>query len=196
MRSTLFSRLTAERGGGKGEWMSEEKAQGFVQVYTGEGKGKTTAALGLAMRASGRGFRVYMGQFMKGQDYGELHALPMLKGVDHDQYGDVGWVYKGKVKPEQREMAEAGLRKGREALVSGRYRVVILDEVNMAVWFELIALEAVLELLEARPPEVELVLTGRRAAPELVERADLVTEMREIKHYYTQGVGARPGIEM
>lgn len=168
---------------------------GYFQVYTGEGKGKTTAALGLALRASGRGWPVYIGQFMKGQDYGELHALPRLGTVVHEQYGDPGWVYKGKVTEAQRAQARAGLEKGRAALLSGKFRIVILDEINMAVWFDLISLQDALALIESRPAGVELVFTGRRADEEVIRRADLVTEMREVKHYYTQGVGARPGIE-
>lgn len=175
--------------------VTKRSERGCVQVYTGDGKGKTTAALGLALRASGRGYPVYIGQFMKGQDYGELHALPRLGSVTHEQYGDPGWVYKGKVTEEQRTLAQIGLEKARAALVSGNYRIVILDEINMALWFELVSLEAVLELLEARPPQVELVLTGRRADPAILERADLITEMREVKHYYAQGVPAREGIE-
>lgn len=175
--------------------MSDKAKQGYFQVYTGDGKGKTTAALGLALRASGRGLPVYIGQFMKGQDYGELHALPRLESVTHEQYGDPGWVYKGKVTEAQRALAAEGLRRGREALLSGKYRIVILDEINMAIWFELIPLEAALELLDQRPPETELIFTGRRADPAIIERADLVTEMREVKHYYTQGVPAREGIE-
>jgi cob(I)alamin adenosyltransferase len=175
--------------------MTEKLTQGYFQVYTGDGKGKTTAALGLALRASGRGLPVYLGQFMKGQDYGELHALPKLGTVTNDQYGDVGWVYKGKVTEAQRAMAMEGLAKGRAALLSGDYRIVILDEINMAIWFDLIPLETVLALLDERPAEVELIFTGRRADPAIIERADLVTEMREVKHYYTQGVPAREGVE-
>lgn len=169
--------------------------RGCFQVYTGNGKGKTTASLGLAVRAAGNGFAVYIGQFMKGQDYGELHALPRHPEITLEQYGEPGWVHKGKVKPEQRAQAEAGLAKARDALASGSYRVVILDELNMALWFELLPLPAVLELIDARPEATELILTGRNAAPEVMERADLITEMREVKHYYNAGVPARRGIE-
>ncbi len=176
-------------------WMTDDQHEGYFQVYTGEGKGKTTAALGLALRASGRGYPVYIGQFMKGQDYGELHALPLLKTVTLEQYGDPGWVYKGKVTEAQRAGAMEGYKQAKEALMSGRYRIVILDEINMAIWFELIPLEKVLELIDQRPAGVELVFTGRRADEAILERADLVTEMREVKHYYTQGVPARKGIE-
>lgn len=175
--------------------MTDDQHEGYFQVYTGEGKGKTTAALGLALRASGRGYAVYIGQFMKGQDYGELHALPLLKTVTHVQYGDPGWVYKGKVTDAQRASAMQGYRQAVEALHSGKYRIVILDEINMAVWFDLIPLEQALELIDKRPSSVELVFTGRRADEAILERADLVTEMREVKHYYSQGVPARKGIE-
>jgi cob(I)alamin adenosyltransferase len=190
-----FSHLTGAGGGEQGGGMTKKGQRGCFQVYTGDGKGKTTAALGLALRASGRGMPVYIGQFMKGQDYGELHALPRLGTVTVEQYGDPGWVYRGKVTEEQRALARAGLEKGRAALVSGRYRIVILDEINMAVWFGLIGLEEALGLVAARPPGVELVFTGRRADAALIEAADLVTEMREVKHYYAQGVPAREGIE-
>lgn len=175
--------------------MTEQQHEGYFQVYTGEGKGKTTAALGLALRASGRGYPVYIGQFMKGQDYGELHALPQLKSVTVVQYGDPGWVYKGKVTEAQRASAMDGLRQAQQAMLSGKYRIVILDEINMAVWFDLVPLEAVLELIERRPANVELVFTGRRADDAVIDRADLVTEMREVKHYYSKGVPARKGIE-
>ncbi|MFP4283790.1 MAG: cob(I)yrinic acid a,c-diamide adenosyltransferase [Opitutales bacterium] len=169
--------------------------RGYVQVYTGDGKGKTTAALGLALRASGFGLKVYIGQFMKGQDYSELRSVPRLEGVEIVQYGDPGWVYKGKLKPTQIAEAEDGLAQAEAALCSGRYDVVILDEINMTVWFELIPVARVLALIEQKPTGTELILTGRRAHEDVIERADLVTEMREIKHYYTQKVSARRGIE-
>lgn len=164
-------------------------------MYTGNGKGKTTAALGLAFRASGRGMRTYIGQFMKGQKYGELEAVTRIPEITLEQYGDPGWVHKGQVTPEQRTLAEGGLERARLVLTEGRHDIVILDELNMAVWFELLPLSAALGLLDLRPEGTELIITGRNAAPELIERADLVTEMREIKHYYTQHVPARPGIE-
>ncbi len=169
--------------------------RGYVQVYTGEGKGKSTAAFGLALRASGFGLKVYIGQFMKGQDYSELRSVPNLPGVTLEQYGDPGWVYRDKLKPEQIALAKTGWEKGTAAVFSGAFDIVILDEINMAVWFGLLPLQPLLELVERKPAGVELVLTGRRAAEELIEKADLVTEMREVKHYYTQNVGARRGIE-
>jgi cob(I)alamin adenosyltransferase len=169
--------------------------RGYIQVYTGEGKGKTTAALGLTLRASGHGLKVYIGQFMKGQDYSELRSAAALDGVTLEQYGEPGWVHEGKLKPEQLEQAAKGLAKASEALRSGGYDIVILDELNMALWFKLISLDDVLRLLDDKPTGTELVLTGRRAHEEIIARADLVTEMREIKHYYTAKVPARRGIE-
>jgi cob(I)alamin adenosyltransferase len=168
---------------------------GYVQVYTGDGKGKTTAALGLALRASGHGLKVFIGQFMKGQDYSELRSAPRLEGVELEQFGDPGWVFKGKLKAEQIAQAEAGMARAEEVLRGGAYDLVILDELNMVVWFELVPLERVLALIEMKPAGTELVITGRRAAEEIIARADLVTEMREVKHYYTQKVPARRGIE-
>jgi cob(I)alamin adenosyltransferase len=134
--------------------------EGRIQVYTGNGKGKTTAALGLALRAAGRGIPVYIGQFMKGQDYGELESVQWLKTVTLEQYGDPGWVRKGRIKPQQIEAAADGLARARQAMLSGKYRIVILDEIHMAVWFELVGLDAVLELLDQRPADIELILTA------------------------------------
>ena len=169
--------------------------KGYFQVYTGDGKGKTTAALGLTLRASGAGFKVYFGQFMKGQDYSELKSVKMLESVTLEQYGEPGWVRKGEVKPEQVAQARVGLEKARAALVSKKYDIVVLDEINMALWFELISLQDVLDLIELKPAGTELIMTGRRAHESVMEKADLVTEMREVKHYYTQKVSARRGIE-
>jgi cob(I)alamin adenosyltransferase len=149
----------------------------------------------LALRAAGRGIPVYIGQFMKGQDYGELESVQWLKSVTLEQYGDPGWVRKGRIKPQQIEAAADGLARARQAMLSGKYRIVILDEIHMAVWFELVGLDAVLELLDQRPADVELILTGRNAHEAVVARAHLVTEMREVRHYYEIGVGARVGIE-
>ena len=168
---------------------------GYVHVYTGDGKGKTTAAIGLAVRAAGHDRWTYIGQFMKGQEYGELTALEHLPQVTIEQYGDQGCIRKEEVTPKHITDARAGLERAREALLSGRHDVIVLDEVNVALWFGLLEEEAVLELLEARPAGVELVLTGRRAPQTILDRADLVTEMREVKHYYTDGVLARKGIE-
>jgi cob(I)alamin adenosyltransferase len=169
--------------------------KGYVQVYTGDGKGKTTAALGLALRASGHRMRTYIGQFMKGQEYGELDALHNHPYITLEQYGDPCCVRREQVTPEHVARAELGLDRAREALLSGNYDIIVLDEVNMAIWFGLLAVEDVLGFLNQRPDAVEVVLTGRRAPQELIDRADLVTEMRDVKHYFTQGVVARNGIE-
>jgi cob(I)alamin adenosyltransferase len=169
-----------------------------LQVYTGNGKGKTTAALGLALRAAGRGLRVFIGQFMKGSEYGELEGVRLLRGlVELEQYGSPACIpLRDTPRPEDVALARAGLERCRESLAGGRYRIVILDEINVAVHFGLVPLADVLALVDGRPADVELVCTGRYARPELVERADLVTEMRDVRHYYdTIGLAARDGIE-
>lgn len=175
--------------------MSGALRRGYVQLYTGDGKGKTTAALGLALRAAGHGMRTYIGQFMKGQPYGELDALRDHPFITIEQYGDPRCIRREEVTPAHIAQAQRGLEKARAAMLSGQYDIVVLDEVNVALWFGLLDLQDVLALLDQRPENVEVVLTGRRAPAELIERADLVTEMREVKHYYQQGVLAREGIE-
>ena len=170
-------------------------SRGYVQVYTGDGKGKTSAALGLALRASGHGIRTYIGQFMKGQHYGELEALRDHPLITIEQYGDVHCIRREEVTPEHVSQAHRGLERAREAMLSGQYDLVVLDEVSVAIWFGLLTVEEVLAFLDQRPNHVEVILTGRRAPRELIERADLVTEMRAVKHYYQQGVVARKGIE-
>jgi len=139
--------------------------------------------------------RTYVGQFMKGQDYGELRALRDHPHITIEQYGDAGCIRREEVTPEHVARARRGLERAREAMLSGQYDIVVLDEVNVAVWFGLLAVKEVLAFLDQRPPHVEVILTGRHAPPELIERADLVTEMREVKHYYRQGVAARKGVE-
>jgi cob(I)alamin adenosyltransferase len=168
---------------------------GYVQVYTGDGKGKTSAALGLALRASGHGMRTYIGQFMKGQHYGELEALRDHPLITIEQYGDAHCIRREEVTPEHVSQAHGGLERVREAMLSGQYDLVVLDEVSVAIWFGLLTVEEVLALLDQRPSHVEVILTGRRAPQELIERADLATEMQAVKHYYQQGVVARKGIE-
>jgi len=168
---------------------------GYVQIYTGDGKGKTTAALGLALRASGHGLRTYIGQFMKGQQCGELDALRSHPFITLEQYGDACLIRREEVTPEHIAHAHQGLERARQTLLSGQYDIVVLDEVNVALWFGLLSIAEVLSLLDQRPPHIEVILTGRRAPQELLDRADLVTEMREVKHYHQQGVMARRGIE-
>ncbi len=174
-----------------------EKFKGYVQVYTGNGKGKTTAALGLALRAAGCGLRSYVGQFLKGQAYGELAAARKLAPlITIEQFGRRGFVHVTE-NPDEEDIQRArkGLEKCRRAMLSGRYAIIILDEVNVALHFRLLGLKDVLEFLDHKPAGVEVILTGRYAPPALLKRADLVTEMKEKKHYYARGVRARVGIE-
>ena len=168
---------------------------GCLQVYTGDGKGKSTAAFGLALRAAGAGFRVFIAQFAKNTPTGELSAMHSLADlVTVKQFG-TGRLIRGRPSDEDCQIAREGLTEAREALLSGRYRVVILDEGNVAVSFGLFPVDDLLDLIDARPPDVELVITGRNAHPKVIERADLVTEMRKIKHYFDRGLAARRGIE-
>ncbi|MBN2055646.1 cob(I)yrinic acid a,c-diamide adenosyltransferase [bacterium] len=169
--------------------------QGFVQVYTGDGKGKTTAAIGLAVRAMGAGLRVYIGQFIKAGDSNEIEALRRFGGlITMRQFGRGCWLH-GEPDPADVAAARIGLREIRLAVTSGDYDLVILDEANPATWFKLIDVQDFLDLIDLKPPHVELVFTGRRADPRLLERADLVTEMVERKHYFSSGISARQGIE-
>jgi cob(I)alamin adenosyltransferase len=177
--------------------MSEDytKTKGYVQVYTGNGKGKTTAALGLALRAAGAGYRVFIGQFVKGMRYSEIETLTRLSDlITIKQYGRDCFI-KSQPTDDDRSMASSGLQEIRKIVFSGDYRLIILDEANIAIYYNLFSLEALLNLIRTRPEHVELVITGRDAHPSLLEEADLVTEMREVKHYYLQGVVARAGIE-
>lgn len=174
-----------------------DKFKGYVQVYTGNGKGKTTAALGLALRAAGCGLRSYIGQFLKGQAYGELAAVRKLRPmITIEQFGRKGFVHVTE-NPDEEDIrrARAGLEKCRRAMLSGRFAIVVLDEINVALHFRLLGEKDVHCLLDQKPAEVEVVLTGRYAPPSLIRRADLVTEMKDKKHYYARGVRARTGIE-
>lgn len=171
-------------------------AQGTVQVYTGDGKGKTTAALGLALRAWGHGARVLVIQFMKGRiDYGELAAARRLPGFDIEQYGRETFVDRDEPAAEDVALAREALARARQVVAENAYDLVVLDEVNVAVDYGLVETKEILDLVAARPPEMELVLTGRGAPAAFVEAADLVSEVREIKHHYREGVAARKGIE-
>lgn len=173
-------------------------SQGMIQVYTGDGKGKTTAALGLACRAVGHGLKVYMIQFLKGtMEYGEIETAKKLAPYLTIRQMGRGCLLERKDHPEPEDIAGAreGVALAHEMLRGGDYDIVILDEINVAVDLGLIDTEAVLNLMDERPPHVELILTGRYAPSEIIERADLVTEMVEIKHYYKQGIEARMGIE-
>lgn len=170
------------------------KADGFVHVYTGNGKGKTTAALGLSLRAVCAGKRVFFGQFVKGMKYSETKAVEYLPNFDMEQLGLNCFIEK---EPTQADIdaAHAGLRRIQEVVQSGQYDLVVLDEVNIAIYFQLITASEVVNLIQSRPNHVEVVCTGRYAPEELIEIADLVTEMKEVKHYYIQGILARKGIE-
>jgi cob(I)alamin adenosyltransferase len=177
----------------------KEKTQfkGYIQVYTGDGKGKTTAALGLALRAAGYKHKVYIGQFLKGQKYGELLSAKKLSPyITIEQFGRKGFIHVTK-DPDEEDIkrAKRGLKKCLEAMLSRKYRIIILDEINVAVDLNLITEEKVHEFLDKRPEDVEIILTGRYAPPSFLKRADLVTEMKEKKHYYKKGVKAREGIE-
>jgi cob(I)alamin adenosyltransferase len=172
--------------------------RGCLQVYTGDGKGKTTAAFGLALRAAGRGLGVFVGQFMKGFPYGEIEGAAALGGLIEVELFGTSECIPWRAEPDAADVAraEAGLSRCVEVMRSGRQAIVVLDEVTTAVHFRLISLEALLDAVGGRPPGAELVCTGRWAPQELVERADLVTEMREVKHpYASHRLAARDGIE-
>lgn len=169
--------------------------KGYVQVYTGNGKGKTTASIGLAVRAAGAGLAVYMAQFMKSGDYSEIKALQRFS--DHitvEQFG-LGRFIKGKPSQEDIRAGAKGLEKIRQVLSAGAHDVVIMEEANVAVMCGVLAENEVIDIIKKKPAAVELVITGRGAGTAVIELADLVTEMKEIKHYYTKGVAARVGIE-
>jgi cob(I)alamin adenosyltransferase len=169
--------------------------KGYVQVYTGDGKGKTTAAFGLAMRAYGAGLNVYIAQFVKGMKYSEQDAFKVLsKHVRVKQYGR-GCFIRGNPTEEDITAAREGLKEVKEIMLSGKYQVLILDEANIATFYNLFSVEDLLEMINNKPDDLELIITGRGADPRIIEAADLVTEMREVKHYYQEGVTAREGIE-
>jgi cob(I)alamin adenosyltransferase len=171
--------------------------KGYIQVYTGNGKGKTTAALGLALRAAGHGLRTVILQFMKGWiDYGELAGVRMLAPhVEIIQTGRDTFVNRGNPDPEDRRLAREGWELAKKTIRDGKADIVILDEINCAIDFGLLPLEEVLGVIAEKPDGMELILTGRGAPRELIEIADLVTEMKEVKHYYAKGVDARVGVE-
>jgi len=170
--------------------------KGLVQIFTGDGKGKTTAALGTALRALGHGLSVYVVVFMKGDyPYGEWEALKTFPKATIKRFGFLEFTDPRRVKPEEKEQAEKALATARKAMLSGKYDLVILDEVNIASAWQLVGVEKVVELIKARPPQVELILTGRFADQRLIDLADLVTECKKLKHPYDGGTTAREGIE-
>lgn len=174
-----------------------DEFKGLIEVYTGDGKGKTTAALGLAFRAAGHGFRTYIGQFLKGQSSGELQAARKLQPlITIEQFGRKKFIKVTEdFEEEDYRLAEEGLKKCLKAMLSGQYQIVVLDEINVAMNLGLIKEEEIQNFLDQKPEGVEIVLTGRYAAQAIMERADLVTEMVCRKHYYDKGVRARKGIE-
>lgn len=169
---------------------------GYIQIYTGDGKGKTTAAIGLAIRAAGAGYESFIGQFMKGRHYSELDAVRSMDSIEIEQFGDEDCITRDQVAEHHVRLAENGLRRVYQVFKEGRHSLVVLDEIFVAVWFSLLTEESVMDLVLKKPGRVELVMTGRKAGRQFIDYADLVTEMKEIKHYYTQGVAARKGIEM
>ena len=177
--------------------MRERLEKGLIQVYTGNAKGKSTASFGLALRASGHGFKTVIVQFMKtGSYYGEIPAFAKLAPeVEIKSFGREGFISRGGAKPEDLVLAHEALAYAQEKMLSGDIDIIILDEVNNALYFELLTLAEVQAFLAKKPELVEVVLTGRNAPQEIIDGADLVTEMQEIKHPYHQGVGSRKGIE-
>jgi cob(I)alamin adenosyltransferase len=173
-----------------------ETRRGLVEIFTGDGKGKTTAALGTAIRALGHGHKVHIIFFLKGNyPYGERHTLSRLSNVTLASYGTLKFIDPQNITGEERREAALALEDARQALISGKYDLVILDEINLAIHWKLIRLEEVVKLIRDKPDKVELILTGRLADPELVRLADLVTECKAVKHPYDAGTKARPGIE-
>jgi cob(I)alamin adenosyltransferase len=169
-------------------------SRGCLQVYTGNGKGKTTAAIGLAVRALGAGMKVFFGQFVKYGEYSEVAVLAKLENLVLRQYGAEGFIM-GKPGASDIAAAAGGVCDARDALAGGDFGLVVLDEVNVAYSLGMISLPEILALAAARGDRTELVMTGRGAPPELLKIADLVTEMREVKHYFKTGLKARKGIE-
>jgi cob(I)alamin adenosyltransferase len=170
--------------------------KGLVQVYTGNGKGKTTASFGLALRAIGRGLKVYIIQFIKGGfDYGELYIADKLPGLTLKAYGRGKFISEKKPDKIDIDLAREALKEAQDVVKRGEVDVVILDEINVALTLKLVEIEKVLKLIKEKPDQMEIVLTGRNAPVEIVQAADLVTEMIEIKHPYNAGFKARKGIE-
>ncbi|MFV0266077.1 MAG: cob(I)yrinic acid a,c-diamide adenosyltransferase [Draconibacterium sp.] len=169
--------------------------KGYIQVYTGDGKGKTTAALGLAIRAVGAGKKVFFAQFVKGRIYSEIEAVQkFLPGITVRQYGLDCFIFR---KPTQLDIdaAQKGFKEISAIIQSGEYEVVVLDEANIALFYHLFTAEELIDVLQSKPENVEIIVTGRYAPVEIITIADLVTEMKEVKHYYQKGIEAREGIE-
>ncbi len=169
--------------------------KGYIQVYTGNGKGKTTAAFGQALRAEGAGLKVFIGQFVKGKTYNENVAITKyLKNITIKQFG-LGCFIVNTPTEDDISAARKGLEEMRKIIQNGKHDVVIMDEVNIALYYKLFEIDELIELMKSKPDHVELILTGRYAPQEIIDIADLVTEMKEVKHYYQDGIQAREGIE-
>jgi len=171
--------------------------RGLIEIFTGNGKGKTSAALGIALRASGHNLRVHIIFFMKGSSYpyGERLIIPQLPNISFSSFGQDYFVDPDNVKPEEKEEARRGLKKAHEVIHSGKYDVVILDEINVAIAWKLLEVGDVLPLIQNKPKNVDLILTGRYADARLIDAADLVTEMVDIKHPHDRGIPARRGVD-
>lgn len=171
-------------------------SKGLVEVFTGDGKGKTSAALGIALRASGHDLKVFIVYFMKGNfPYGEQKVLPQLSNVTFAKFGQLSFVDPNNVKEEEKIEAKKALDTAKKAMLSNNYDVIILDEINVAVTWKLIDLNEVINLIQEKPEKVELILTGRYADEKLIAAADLVTNMTKIKHPYDEGILSREGID-
>ena len=169
--------------------------KGYIQVYTGNGKGKTTAALGLALRSAGAGHRVFIAQFIKKRQCSEHKALDRFKDlITVEQYG-TGFLKGGRSTKSEVDAAQKGFEEVKDIISSKTYDMVILDEINVAVHHKLLNVEDIVDLLNSRPPNIEIVLTGRYADKKIIQKADIVTDMKAIKHYREKGVKARLGIE-
>ena len=168
--------------------------KGYIQLYTGNGKGKTTAALGLALRAAGAGKKIFVAQFVKGMHYAELDIIKRLPEIELRQYGLDCFIVNEPTEKDI-EAAKKGLAEISQIIALNKFDLMILDEICIALHYHLFTIEEILNLLKTKPVEMEIVMTGRYAPPELYEVADLVTEMKEIKHYYNNGISARKGIE-
>jgi len=175
---------------------TETTTKGLVEIFTGDGKGKTSAALGITLRALGHGRRVYIVFFMKGKfPYGEQKVLAQLPNVTYESFGFLEFCDPNNVKPEEKEQATRALEAARKAMLSEEYDIVILDEVNIAAAWKLIDIDELIKFVEEKPEKVDLILTGRYADPKLVKIADLVTEMVKIKHPYDKGILSRKGLD-
>lgn len=176
-----------------------EFKKGCVQIYTGNGKGKTTAAVGLAVRATGRGLRVYMVQFLKSENTGELESAkklePNFKIFRFEKSRGFFWTLNDEEKKELKEEVQFAYRFCLQSLKEGQCDILIMDEIMGALSNNLVSKEQILELVEIKPENIEIILTGRDVPQEIIDKADLVTEMREIKHYYNKGIVSRKGIE-